>query len=212
MKELIERQLPVVGVVVGSYESVVACENTIKTLQSLESIAENTGSAVVIAYKENRLNESRMIADQDVDLTVGCLSILASGQNLEMDYKDLENFIYFTRISGKPQLATLHMAANEDQLQRVTAPVSVASIYATPDRHHASVSADYVTVGYGDLSSLNEDELHFAITVNDIEQTFADIRKTVRQIKDDQQARVERDSLTNANEVQGSRSDDGLIL
>lgn len=213
IKELIERALPVVGVVIGSYESVISSENTIKTLQSLESIAQNTQTPVVISYHHNELNESRLVTDKSVDAFMGLFSTLVSGENLEIDYKDIENFINFTRVSGKPQLATIHAASDEDTLNKVTAPVSIASLYTSPDRHHAVTSADYVTVGYGDLSSYELDQLHFAITVNDIEKIVNDIRTKVRQIKDNQQSRIERDSLVDSiDEVKGRQSDDGLVL
>lgn len=212
IKELNERRLPVIGIVVGSHESVISCNNTLNTLMSLESIAEKTELPVVINYQHNETNEPRTRVDETIHGLISSFLVLASDENREMDRKDLEHFLHFSKLSGKPQLATIHVSLDAEQLQAVDSPVTIASIYDREDRPQAQITADYVTIGYGDLSNFDSYEMHFAITTTDIDRVAKGIRKKVKELRENQSARVERDSLMSIEEANGQQNDDGLVL
>ena len=205
LKELAERKIPAVAMVIGSDESVIAAENTLKTLQSLESISQGTGLPLIMSYHQNDLNDKRSNVDKSIFSAITCFSILASGENLEMDYRDLVHWIQYTKVNnGKPQLATVHIASTPEQFERVVAPISVASLYSSPDANHLPTTADYQSVGYADLSEADIDQLHFMIGVNDLAKIGSDIKQRVSKMLEARQARVEPDSLLDGTNVGNS--------
>jgi hypothetical protein len=211
VKELSDRKIPVIAVVIGSDESVIAAENTLKTLQSLESIAQGTEMPVIMNYHQNNLNDKRSGVDRSIYSVIGCFSVLASGENLEMDYRDLVHWIQYTKVNnGRPQLATVHVATTKEQFDRVVAPISVASLYNDPDQEHLPTTADYQSVGYADLSSIDIDQLHFIIGINDLAKIGSEIKATVNQMMEARQARVEPDSLLDGTD--GSTKKGDLLL
>lgn len=179
---------------------------------SLESIAEKTQLPVVINYQHNETKEPRTTVDETIHGLISSFLVLASDENREMDRKDLEHFLHFSKLSGIPQLATIHVSLNAEQLQSVDSPVTIASIYDREDQPQADVSADYVTIGYGDLTNFDSHEMHFAITTTDIDRVAKSIRKKVRELRENQNSRVERDSLKDIEEANGRESEDGLYL
>lgn len=211
LKELGDRKIPAIAMVIGSDESVIAAENTLKTLQSLENISQNSGLPLIMSYHQNDLNDKRSNVDKSIFSAIACFSILASGENMEMDYRDLVHWIQYTKVNGgKPQLATVHIATSAEQFEKVIAPISVASLYSEPDAEHLPTTADYQSVGYADLSSADIDQLHFLIGVNDLARIGSTIKQRVGKMIEARQARVEPDSLL--DDADRSTNKDGLIL
>lgn len=208
IKELQERDIPVIGVVIGSYESMISAVNTKKTLQSLESIAEKTDKPTVICYQGNEPNTPRSEVDAGIHTLIGAISILASGNVREMDTRDIYNWVYFNKISGRAQLAILRLAYDENTASNVKLPISVASLYNDPDQQHQLFDTDYHTVGYTDLrTAANVEELHFFISTYDLAKIYSDIREVTDNLEQARQARVERDSI-----VTDDRNDDGMVV
>lgn len=211
LKELGDRKIPAIAMVIGSDESVIAAENTLKTLQSLENISQNSGLPLIMSYHQNDLSDKRSNVDKSIFSAIACFSILASGENMEMDYRDLVHWIQYTKVNGgKPQLATVHIATTSDQFNKVIAPISVASLYSEPDADHLATTADYQSVGYADLSSADIEQLHFLIGVNDLAQIGSAIKQRVGKMVEARQARVEPDSLLDG--VDTGSNKDHLIL
>lgn len=211
LKELNDRGAPALALVVGSDESVIAAENTLKTLQSLEKISAGTGVPVVMSFHQNRITGKRSDVDRDVFSVLGCLAVLASGENREMDSKDIEHWLNYPKVSGvKAQLSSLHICTSNDTFGNVSQPLSVASLYGHPDNQHVTTSADYHAVGYTDLSALDVNELHFAISAEDLGEIGAEIKATVDKLLQGRNARVGQNILL--KDVQGQETDDMLVL
>lgn len=208
IKEMMSKGLPVMAIVVGSYESVVTADNTRKTLQSLESVAQMTSTPVVMSYHLNRPGTKRSQIDEQVYLAIACLAVLASGEVLEMDRQDIVNWLNFTKVGGQPQLATLHLSLGQEQLENHKAPVSVASIFSNPDQIRPSIYSDYHTDGYADLSHVDVDEIHYIISVDDLTKIYSEIKEISDEMGETRSARVQRDSIVDDND----RSSDGLVL
>lgn len=208
-KYLNEKGLPVVSVVVGSDESTVAAENTLNTIKSLEKIAQSTGLPVVMSFHKNDLSGRRSDTDKVIRSVISCLGILSSGVNLEMDYRDLVHWIQYTKINGgRAQLATMHVATSADQMQRISGPLSVASLYSSPDQDHLATDADYQSVGYADLSHTDFDQAHFVIGVNDLAKISQDMKAQVNSLLEKRSARVEVDSILDESDA----SDGDLVF
>lgn len=210
LKELNARGLGSVAIVVGGDESVISAENTLKTLQSLELISNRTKRPVIMSYEQNSPNRKRSEVDRDVFTAVSCLSILASGQNQELDGKDIDHWLNYTKVNGAPsQLSTVTITSKPDQVSQLPGILSVASIYSNPDQQHLQTSADYHTDGYADLTHIDVEEIHFAIGVNDVAKVSSDIKGRVGKMLEARDARVSGNSLLDGVNTSG---DDDLVV
>lgn len=209
LKELNERNIPVACVVVGSDESVISAQNTMKTLQSLEAIAQTSGTPVIMSFHHNPRDGRRSDVDKDVRSTIASLAVLASGHNEEMDYRDLVHFLNYAKVNGAaPQLATLYVVYSREGFEKVEGPVSVASLYQNPDQSHIAVDADYHSVGYTDLTSASLEEIHFVISDSELPNIYSTIKGQVDKMSEKRAARVKPDSI-----LTGTNADDsGLVL
>lgn len=204
IRQLNEKQIPVIAIVVGTDESTIAAENTLKTIKSLELVAKNSDVPVVMSFHKNDLTGRRSDTDKAVWSVISCLSILSSGENMEMDYRDLVHWVQYTKVNGgRSQLATMHVATSAEHMKRITAPLSVASLYGDPDQEHLATSADYQSVGYADLGGTDFDQVHFVIGVNDLARIGQDLKSQVSNMLEERSARVEVDSLLDDGEGDG---------
>jgi len=204
LKALNERKLPAIAIVVGTDESTIAAENTLKTIKSLELVAKNSDLPVIMSFHKNDLGGRRSETDRAVWSVISCLSILTSGENMEMDYRDLVHWVQYTKVNGgRSQLATMHVATSADHMKRITAPLSVASLYGDPDQEHLATSADYQSVGYADLSGTDFDQVHFVIGVNDLQRIGQDLKAQVSGMMEERNARIDVDSLLEDGDSEG---------
>jgi hypothetical protein len=204
LKALNERKLPAIAIVVGTDESTIAAENTLKTIKSLELVAKNSDLPVVMSFHKNDLGGRRSETDRAVWSVISCLSILTSGENMEMDYRDLVHWVQYTKVNGgRSQLATMHVATSADHMKRITAPLSVASLYGDPDQEHLATSSDYQSVGYADLSGTDFDQVHFVIGVNDLQRIGQDLKAQVSGMMEERNARIDVDSLLEDGDSEG---------
>lgn len=209
LRELHERGIFAVAVMIGSYESMISAKNTKKTLQTLESFASMTGKPIVASYILNQPDKKRSEIDQSVLMTISSLGVLLGGDIREMDSKDVHNWAFFNKISGKAQLATLHIGLNERQIEAVTTPVSVASLYTDPDQSQPAVSSDYHTVGYTDLSAMEDgQQIHFLISTLSVRAIFDEIKAVTDRFEENNEARVDRESILHDAE----KRDDGMVF
>ena len=204
IKQLNEKKLPVIAIVIGTDESTIAAENTLKTIKSLELVAKNSNVPVIMSFHKNDLTGRRSETDRAVWSVISCLSILTSGENMEMDYRDLVHWVQYTKVNGgRAQLATMHIATSAEHMKRITGPLSVASLYSNPDQEHLATSADYQSVGYADLSGTDFEQVHFVIGVNDLGRIGQDLKAQVNGMLEERNARVDVASLLEENESGG---------
>jgi hypothetical protein len=210
IRELNERKIPNMAIVVGDDSSIIAAENTLKTLQSLEGISKNTGLPVVMYNVAN--GEQRAAADKAVFSVVACLAILFSGLNAELDSKDLQHWLQYTKVSGgQPQLAAMRLATTRSEYDNLRGPISVASLYSSTSQEHLRSNSDYHTVGYADLSGTNFNELHFSISIEEVAIIAKAFTGTVDKMREVKQARVTPDNILTTLK-DGQATDKGLVL
>lgn len=209
IRELLHRELSAIAVVIGDDTSTISAENTLKTLQSLEKIASSSKAPVVMFYEQNSKDVKRSEVDAEVFNAISCLSILLSGENLELDGKDIEHWLRYNKVYGGPgQLSLLQIAANAHQLDDVRGVLSLASLYSNPDVPHVQTDADYHTDGYVDLSHADLDQLHFIIGINGVAEIGTSIRSRVNEMLEARAARVNSSKLLDGT----ASTDDDLIL
>lgn len=200
MGELLSRGLPVVGVVVGSDESALTCQNTMNTLKSLEGISRREGKPAVIYYDHNTRGSRRGDIDDSMIAAIGALSVLCSRQNEEMDSQDIVNWLEYHKSSPvRPQLSTLHILENEDKIAAVRNPISIASLYRSADDDTIKAVPDYNTHGFtGSASAVGP--LHFIINVDSVPAIGQRIKKTLDELQEVRDSRVNHGSLAQDDE------------
>lgn len=174
LKALLEQKATAVAVVVGADDSAISVNNTINTLKSLESVSVMVGEPAVIVYHENTSGVPRKVIDDEVEFVLHALAELTSQQNRELDTQDLTNWIQYHKVSPvRPQLSALSIFDNRAEAAKQLEPISVASLYANPDKDNPFGSPHYATVGYPRDGRMElAEQLHFVINVADVEETF----------------------------------------
>lgn len=211
VSELLERDEPVVAVVIGSDESAITATNTLNTLKSLDAISNKTGRPVVMYYAQNDRAGRRSAVDSNVQAAIAYLAVLASRQNGELDTRDISNWLQYQKTtSARPQLSLLLIARSDAELvEQCSAPISVASIFANPDLPGLPLVPDYHCAGYAKVDMVGTDTLHFAVSVDEVPLVAQRITKTLNELEEVRQSRVSRDSLVGAGD---QITDGGLVL
>lgn len=208
--ELLARGKPAIAIMVGSNESIIAADNNLKTIKTLESISQKTKQPVVLYYERNTRERRRNDVDSQVYAIIGALSVLTSGLNREMDSKDIENWVYFQKTTSvEPQLALLDVHSDAEDADKSVDPVSVASVYADEDIAPIGMVPEYHAAGYLDNKHENISQLHFVISINNVPKIYTDSQKVLDEYLNQRNSRVKQDSILTGDE---DPTDSGLIL
>lgn len=200
IQELAKKGKPVIAVVVGSDESIIAANNTLKTLQSLEAISEATEVPIVMSYHHN--DDARSVIDESIFAVIDAISVLFSGMNNEMDHMDAVHWLNYTKSVGvRPRLSTLLITTSPQSFEDISAPISVASLYVSPDTKRVSTSADYHTEAFSDMAKVaGSDQIHYAIDLDTLSRIGSAIKATVSDLEEKRSARVEPDNLRGSSD------------
>lgn len=210
VKELLSRNLPVVAIVIGSDESAITAQNSLNTIKSLESIAESVGLPVIAYYDHNDRDVKRSEVDASAVRTIAKLAVLASRQNSELDSRDISNFLQYTRVTNvRARLALLAVYNNNRDAEDTSKPVSIASLYSSPDADKLAVIPDYHCEGYP--VHLQEDgfqSIHYVITIDGVQTIANSLNEKVKSIDAERNSRVDHKSIV----ADAERTSDGLVL
>jgi hypothetical protein len=210
LSELLSRGLPAVAIVVGGDESTIRAENTLKSLKSLEGIAKARGLPVVMYYRQNDANTRRSEIDADCHAVIACLSLLNSKQNDELDSKDIENWVQFTKTtSAGARLARLLVTDNLGA-DEVADPIAIASLLSSPDDPSYKTVPEYSTVGYP-AALAHKDTLlpkHLVITFEGIPAISKRLLSRIDELEGQRNARVDHAALVRDGEADSS----GMVL
>ncbi len=214
VSELLERKNPVIALAIGSTDSVLDIENTLKTIKSYDSIAQRRKAGVVMSYAENGQITSRQDVDRLMEKTIVRLCALYSRENRELDSQDLFNFMRFERsTSFKPQLAALSIIDGDGQISDLGHVMSVATLTTLDANSDLSTIPEYRCVGYlPDQAAppvLKEAPLHFVTSDGVFPQIAADLQKLLREMRDLQDARRKKQNISTDDD---NAAQSGLVL
>lgn len=214
VSELLARGENVVVLLIGSTSSRIETENTLKTLQSYEVIAQKRNKPVVAYYRENAQGMSRGEVDQQVYYTLLMLSVLFSGQNREMDSADLTNFLNYHNVTNYgPSLVGLDLFSKDITLKTNEVLMSVATLIDENTSSDFSGLAEYQTTGHMPeaLKDNNRLELplHIATIAGYFNSTVKRLQDRIGAYDDHRRASVVKPIVNNAS---ANATDDGLIL
>lgn len=207
MKELLEKEQTVVAVVVGSEESKITIENTVKSLQSLDHVSRMVHKPVVVAWYHNCNATPRTANDQAITQLINALTILCSKANNELDTADVANFINHQKVTSVQEgISFLYVTADREQAEKVEYPISSASLYTDPGVTPAAITPEYSCVGFTPKEVIQSNELHFIITQSDVKPTFDKLNKRLAEFTESSSARVTSSSLG------GEANESGLVF
>ena len=146
LKHLLEKDIPVLVILIGDDISAKTCENTKKVLITLNNMAAKSNKAISLSYflnnQKDDSNESYKASQNKVDANIGVLIDMLrtfNGSPRDLDFKDISNFI-------NPNLADYEMhrglymlsyhigeLKNEDFQSAI--PVMSRSILVAPDAY-----------------------------------------------------------------------------
>lgn len=210
-RDLLARGLPTAVIVVGADESITSAKNTLATLKSLEGIAEKQNLPVVMYYRQNGAGIKRSEIDTDCHYVVAALSMLCSKQNAELDSKDIQNWVQFSKYSSaRPRLARLMVSSTNASVDALEDPISIATLTANPDDEMFTTVPEYHCAGFPIHANLIRDALprHLTITYEGIPDFYKKLSKRIDELALQNRGRVNHESLVSAEEV----DDDGMVF
>lgn len=213
-RELLASGAPTVVLTIGSADTRLDAENTLKTIKSFEAIAKKSDAPVVMAYVQNSKTTSRAEADNIMFNTVMSLSVLFSRENHELDSKDLFNWLRFDRVTTFPiQLASLSIVEGKEAVKEVGNVISVATLAVEGNPTTLSEMPEYQCVGFLPEGAgepvMVKAPLHFVISDGIIPEVGKHLQKLLTGLEAAQNARIRKTSVLTNDDKQ---HDSGLVL
>lgn len=207
ISELLRRGESVVGVTIGCFESNIRVNNTRNTLKSLDVISSQTGQPVVLSYYEKHVSVTRRELDEQIITDIESLILLGSGQNDELDTKDISNLLNYQRACAvEPSLSALKIVRQRKLAEAVRQPIAIASLYRDTDREVPFGNALYNTAGFNDKL---DTDVYFVINQIDIENALSSLSNRQVEIDDSVSTYKKRRSVT---DIDDQSTEDGLVL
>lgn len=215
VSELLSRDVAVFVVMVGSTESVIELNNTIKTIKTYEAVSRVRKKPVAVSYYENAQGlSSRNTVNQDVRSFITLMSLLLSKQNEEMDTADIKNWLnYHLVTSYQPKLTLLTVDTSEFAGMKDVEATAVATISSgNMDTSYDSM-VEYHTVGFVQESIFKDinrtKAIHLSMLYNAWDKIHANLKTAMDEVTAKQAARVSRSNiLSKDDEV----TDNGLVF
>lgn len=177
-RHLLDTEEAFICIVVGSTDSAITCTNTLNTLKSLDNISQSAELPITLFYEENSSTVKRSEIDKRVHAAIGAISALVSGNNKELDTKDVSTWIYYNRASQvEPQLSQLSILRDNTTVEGVNEPISIASLLADPDTPMPEAAPDYQCIGYHRDESGEIPDMHLVISTTGVERIYEGIAK-----------------------------------
>lgn len=178
----------VVSIIIGSSDSSIEIQNTMKTLEMYMKISAETKAPVVVIYFENCKETPRSSVDEKVVTSVGLLSAIFSHNNQEMDGADITNFLHYDRVTDhEPNLVVAKFLSPEIDLPESQYPIACLTLALPGEDTSTGMPVDYQAVGFvshvEDTVLANVLPLHFAIVDGYIVSVYAKFQKKIRDLK-----------------------------
>lgn len=208
--ELTQLGVPVVVIVVGSTDSRIELENTIRTLKSYESIAQLRKTPIAGMYFQNSSKSPRKSVDADIHRAINVLSVLFSGNIDELDSSDLRNWLNYTKVTSfEPHFCNLEFFSDKVNLEKSHHAISVATLCEPGGDSNTGTTVEYQCVG---LISSKPDfklPLHVVILTGAIDLVHKNLSESLKVIDQARQARMVKNTVLSNDD---KPTHNGLIL
>lgn len=216
-KHLLDKDKMVVVITVGSTASHIEATNTLNTLKSYDGITKVTKKPLAMVYLENKTGQSRSEINKRIVYAVNDLKVLFSGQNAELDSRDLYNWLRFERSTSiEPRLTVLTIGSDEE-LSKVNLGVvhSVAILTSSDvDPDFNGRYTEYSCNGFVPQSIAkvldNKNPLFFVLSDGPIADIQENLRTVIEEMNEKRDSRISSSSFINKDD--DDMRDDGIVL
>lgn len=207
----------VVVVSVGSADTRLDAENTLKTLKSYESVARMRNAPVVMFYVQNGNGVSRGEADQRAVEMISALCLLFSRENRELDSRDLHNWLRFSEkvTSFHAGLAGLSMVEKTNDFTSLDLGnvISVATLANEGNPVSITPMPEYQCAGFLPEGVVKEVHarmpLHFVTSDGVFSKVASDLNALLTQMEQAKTSRINTKTVLAATD---KPVDSGLVL
>lgn len=167
LKELLERGVPAMAIVVGSSESSITATNSLNTIKSLAAIGQSLDKPMVMSYQHNSRDNKRSDVDAVCLATINTIAALCSEENDELDTSDVRNWLFYNHSTTvEAQLSLLEVTDDIEVAKKIEAPISVASLLIDKDTPAPELFPEYSCIGYREAGFEGDtSEVHYVISV-----------------------------------------------
>lgn len=206
LKELLSKNKTAVAIIVGSEESRIKIDNTVKSLQTLDAISRKVvNKPLVISYHHNDKEHSRVDNDHEIKKTITALSVLNSGENAELDTADINHFIHVDKVTSvKEGLVSLYIT-NDSQCN-VEFPISTVSLFSKREDYQDFGTPEYSCHGYPTEDVLKGSNLFYVTSQSEINRLFNKLKKRLDEFEETSSARIQSEALG------GSADESGFVF
>jgi hypothetical protein len=201
VQELLQRNIPVVVITVGSTDSRIELENTIKTLKSYDAIAQIRKAPVNSMYFQNSKESPRRDNDANICMNIIALLALFSKQNKELDSSDLHNWLFYNRVTSyDPHLSHLDFYWGDVKIAKPKSVITVATLLNDGEDTSTSANVEYQCVGYTTKEMMTflkaESPLHVAIVDGVFTIIVKELNKALSEFDEEKKARLIHTGIT----------------
>lgn len=219
VSQLLKDDHPTIAVMIGSIDTKLEAENTLKSLQSYENIARSVvKKPVALIYLENSPEHPRKLVNEQAVSIISDLKVLFSGENIELDTRDLYNWLNFDRCtSNEPRLAMLDIidssSIDDDLLKSIGNVMSVAILSSEEEDCQLPFFTEYRCTGFipEPLRDKLSDRKDIMFVLNDgiVQLVNKHLQTVVKDMDAKQSSRIRTESIVSkTNEANES----GLLI
>ena len=187
--------------------------NTIGTMESYEGIVETREKSVVVQYLQNGLDGTIEQVDAKVHLAVSCLTVLFSGQNKNLDARDLINVFHPENVTSfAPQVGVLSIHREKLNLGSDANLMTVATLNNDLNNTKLDRPVEFQRVGVPVHPDADKDmkfPLHFVVADGFLDSVMKNLRKQLADYEMREGARVVKNKLSNGNT---KKTSNGLVF
>lgn len=215
VSELLNRGNNVIVCAVGSIDSKIELENSIKTFKTYENISKIRKVPVVMIYRNNGEAEGgRSEVDAEIYQEIVKLAALFSRRNREMDTKDLHNWLHYNKVTSfQPRLSLLEFYHGKIDDLKAGQVASVATLCLDDSSSSPGVDVDYQCVGYVDdvrnQRMQIKSSMHYAILDGVVTEIYQSLLDDFEEREEKKRARVTKGIVLDKDD---SPTSNGLIL
>lgn len=160
--KLLNNDVNVIGLCIGDSSNTIATQNTLNTIASLDHIAKSLNKCLTLLYYNNHLEDpnnlkkGESIVNEKIQNALEVLSTFLSGDNADIDSKDMEIFIEQSRYQGAiqvpPGIFKLYLTSKEIKREEGVEPTMARTLTIKEETNH-SLNFDLIHAKNGIITS-----------------------------------------------------------
>lgn len=198
IEELIKRGEAVIGMCVISTASSKEANNAYQTLGTLQNLSvKSLKTPIVCCMYENTSTTTRAMVDDRIENDIRSIAMLVSGMNLEMDKKDLYNWLNYDRITKVPaQLVDLNIHLGKGtNTNEVESAIAIANLLPSKSDNELELGQMYSCVGYCSEATIGAytadiPPMHFIISNQYMNARTQELSKVIKEFEVAEEALV----------------------